>query len=63
MMLQTILLKTYTEINKTLLIVFITLKSTQYIAWSWFWVFSFFWIPVVFFTLFSVIFKCEKLWK
>ena len=29
-------------------IVFITLKLTGYIAWSWWWVLAPFWIPAVF---------------
>lgn len=31
-----------------LAIVFITLKLTGYITWSWFWVLSPFWIPLAF---------------
>lgn len=36
-----------------LLLIFITLKLTGYIAWSWWWVLSPFWIPLV---ILSVIF-------
>lgn len=39
-----------------LTLIFITLKLTGVIAWSWFWVLSPILIPIAFFLLFFVIF-------
>lgn len=36
-------------------IVFITLKLTNYISWSWLWVLSPIWIPISIFVVFTII--------
>ena len=49
-----------------LTIVFITLKLTKYIDWSWYWVLSPLWIPFVLVVLIVIIFSIIRLifnWK
>lgn len=36
-------------------LIFITLKLTGYIAWSWLWVLAPFWIPLVIILIFIII--------
>jgi len=43
-----------------LTIVFITLKLTDYIDWSWWWVLSPLWIPIVFVILLLLIYAIVK---
>jgi hypothetical protein len=38
-----------------LTIVFITLKLTGVISWSWWWVLAAFWVPIAFVILFVVV--------
>ena len=46
-----------------LTIVFITLKLTGYIAWSWWWVLSPFWIPLAFVLgLVAIVFLIKAVW-
>ena len=46
-----------------LTIVFITLKLTGYIAWSWWYVLSPFWIPLAFVLgLFAIVFLITVVW-
>lgn len=48
-----------------LTIVFIVLKLTHYIDWSWWWVLSPMWLPlliVIFFWLIIVVFSIFKNW-
>lgn len=53
-----------------LTIVFITLKLTKYIDWSWYWVLSPLWIPfvlvvliVLIFSVLRLIFKWKDVWN
>lgn len=39
---------------KLLLLIFITLKLTGKINWSWIWVLSPFWVPIVFVMIFFI---------
>lgn len=46
-----------------LTIVFVTLKLTGYIAWSWWYVLSPFWIPLAFVLgLFAIVFLITVVW-
>ena len=52
------------SILTALLLVFITLKLTGHIAWSWVWVMAPMWIPLVLaVSLFTVLFVFDKLTK
>lgn len=52
------------SINKTLLIVFIVLKLTNNIDWSWWWVLSPLWIPLagilLIFTIAGILMALES---
>ncbi len=45
----------YTFLSGILAIVFIVLKLTDVIDWSWFWVVSPLWIPIALFTFYFIL--------
>ena len=44
-----------TSLSTVLFIIFLVLKLTNNITWSWIWVFSPYWIPLAFFILLVII--------
>ena len=52
-----------TNIVLALLVVFILLKITKLVAWSWLWILSPLWIPIVFALLIIVINKIISLFR
>lgn len=46
--------------SNLLLILFITLKICGVITWSWWWVLSPFWIPILLYIIVYGIFNCMK---
>lgn len=46
-----------------LLVLFIGLKLTNYIAWSWIWVLSPFWIPLLMVLISALIYTLIECWR
>lgn len=49
--------KTSINISGLLLVAFVILKSCKVIDWSWWWVLSPFWIPMLLWIMFALIFS------